>query len=94
MNNFCIAHASPSAIKTFQESHLQEHGAFILNKHIFVSISSIGVEHFYVDGKHVFANSQCRSSRYMCSVRDLDLKSMISFSKRVTRFDQTQHNDK
>jgi hypothetical protein len=31
MNNFCIAHASFSAIKTFQERHLQELGAFILS---------------------------------------------------------------
>ena len=63
-------------------------------KHIFVSIPSVGVEHFWVDGKHVFAYSQCRNSRYMWSVCDLDLGSMISFSTRVTRFDQTQHNDK
>jgi hypothetical protein len=40
-----------------------------------------------VDGKHVVAYSQCRSSRYMWSVRDLDLESMISFSTKVTRFD-------
>ena len=32
--------------------------------------------------------------RYMWSIRDLDLESMISFSTRVTRFDQTQYNDK
>jgi hypothetical protein len=30
MNNSCIAHASFSAIETFQERHLQELGAFIL----------------------------------------------------------------
>jgi hypothetical protein len=30
----------------------------------------------------------------MWSVRDLDLESMISFSTRITRFDQTQNNDK
>jgi hypothetical protein len=29
----------------------------------------------------------------MWSVRDLDLESMIRFSIRVTRFDQTQNND-
>ena len=63
-------------------------------KHILVSIPSVGVEHFWVDGKHVVAYSQCRSSRYMWSVRDLDLESMISFLTRVTRFDQTQYNDK
>jgi hypothetical protein len=53
-----------------------------------VSIPSVGVEYFWVDGKHV-AYSQCRSSRYMWNIRDLDLESMISFSARVTRFDQT-----
>ena len=94
MNNFCIAHASFSAIETFQKRHLQELGAFILSNLFFVSIPSIGVEHFWVDGKHVFAYSQCRSSRYMWSVCDLDLGSMISFSTRVTRLDQTQYNDK
>ena len=64
------------------------------NKHIFVSIPNVGVEHFWMDVKHAFAYSQCRSSRYMWSVRDLDLESMVSFSTRVTRFDQTQHHDK
>jgi hypothetical protein len=44
---------------------------------------SVGVEHFWMDGKHVFTNSQCRSSRYMWSVRDLDLESMINFSTRA-----------
>ena len=63
-------------------------------KHIFVSIPSVGVEHFWVDGEHVVAYSQCRSNRYMWSVHDLNLESMISFSTRVTRFDQTQYNDK
>jgi hypothetical protein len=46
-----------------------------------------------MDGKHVVAYSQCKSSRYMWSVRDLDLESMIRFSTRVTRFDQIQNND-
>ena len=59
------------------------------NKPIFVSIPSVGM-----DGKHVFAYSQCRSSRYMWCVHDLDLESMINFSTRVTRFDQTQYNYK
>jgi hypothetical protein len=94
MNNFFIAHASPSTIETFQERHLQELGAFISNKHIFVSIPNVGVDHFWVDGKHVVAYPQCSSSRYIWSVHDLDLESMINFSTRVTRFDQTQHNDK
>ena len=31
MNNFCIDHASFSAIETFQEWHLQELGVFILS---------------------------------------------------------------
>jgi hypothetical protein len=94
MNIFCIAHASFSAIETFQERHSQELGVFILSSIFLVSIPSVGVGYFWVDGKYVFAYSQCRSSRYLWSVRDLDLESMISFSTRVTRFDQTQHNDK
>ena len=64
------------------------------NKHIFVSNPNVGEEHFWVDGKHVVAYSQCRSSKYMWSVRDLDPESMISFSTKVTRFDQTQFNSK
>ena len=63
-------------------------------KLIFVSIPSLGVEHFWVEGKHVFAYSQCKSSGYMWSVCDLDLGSMISFSTRVIRFDQTQYDNK
>jgi hypothetical protein len=59
-----------------------------------VSIRNVGVEHFLVDEKHVAAYPQCRSSRYIWSVHDLDLESMISFSTRVTKFDQTQYNDK
>ena len=47
-----------------------------------------------MDEKHVVAYSQCRSSRYMWSVRDLNLESMTSFSTRVTRFDQTQYKYK
>jgi hypothetical protein len=79
-------------METFQERDIEELGSFIPNKHIFGSISSVGVEQFWVDEKHIFAYSQCRSSRYMWSVRDLDLKSMISFSTRVIRFDQTRYN--
>ena len=96
MNNFCIAHASSSAIETFQERHLQELGAFILTNLFLYLFPNVGVEHFWVDDKHVVAQSQCRSSRYMWSVHDLDLdlESMISFSTRVIRFDQTQYNDK
>ena len=94
MNNFCIAHASFSAIETFQERYLKELGAFILISIFFVSIPGVGVELFWVDGKHVVAYSQCKSSRYMWSVCDFDLGSMINFSTRVTRFYQTQHNDK
>jgi hypothetical protein len=94
MNNSCIAYASFSAIETFQERHLQELGAFILSSIILVSIPNAGVEHFWVDGKHVVAYSLCRSSRYMWTIRDLDFESITSFSTRVTRFDQTQHNGK
>jgi hypothetical protein len=34
MNNFCISHASFSAMETFQERDTEELGAFIPNKHI------------------------------------------------------------
>jgi hypothetical protein len=54
MNNFCIAHASFSTIETFQERDTEQLGAFIPNKHIFASIPSVGVEQFWVDGKHIF----------------------------------------
>jgi hypothetical protein len=81
-------------LENFQERHLQELGAFIPNKHLFVSSASVGVEYFGWMEKHVVAYFQCRSSRYMWSVRDLDLESMISFSTRVTRFDQTQYKYK
>ena len=59
-----------------------------------MSIPSVGVEHFWVDEKYVVVYSQCRSSKYMWSVDDLDLESIISFSTKITRFDQTQHHDK
>jgi hypothetical protein len=34
------------------------------------------------------------AAEYMWSVHDLDLESMINFSTRVTRFDQTQYKYK
>ena len=46
MNNFCIAHASFSAIETFQERHLQELGAFILSS-IFLCLPNVVVERFW-----------------------------------------------
>ena len=49
-------------------------------KHIFVFTPSVGVKHFEVDEKHVFAYFQCRSSTYMWHVRGLDLGSMINLS--------------
>ena len=82
-----------SAIETFHETFTRTWN-ICPNKLIFMSIPSVGVEHFWVDEKHVVVYSHCRSSRYMWSIRDLDLESMISFSTRVTRFDQTQYNDK
>ena len=45
------------AVETFQERHLQELEAFILSSIFFLSIPSVGVEHFWVDGKHVVAYS-------------------------------------
>jgi hypothetical protein len=52
------------------------------NKHVFCVHPHVGVEHFWVDldGRHVFAYSQCRSSRYMWCVCDLDFKSMTILS--------------
>ena len=62
-------------------------------KHIFVSIPSVGVEHFWMD-KNMFLRTPSIGAADIWSVRDLDLESMISFSTMVTRFDQTQYNDK
>ena len=96
---FWIAHDSSTKTHNFRERSLSFKTWTIYvvepNKHIFVS-PSVGIEHIWVDpnGKHVFAYSQYRSRTYMPHVRDLDLGSMINFSTRVTRFDQTQHNNK
>ena len=51
-------------------------------KHVFVFTPSVGVEHFLVDldGRHVLCTPQCRSSRYMWYVRDLDFKSITNLS--------------
>ena len=94
LNNFCIATCLFFCNWNFSKETFTRTWSIYPMKLIFVSIPNIGVEHFWVDGKHVFTYSQCRSSRYMWSVRDLDLGSMISFSTRVTRLDQTQYNDK
>ena len=53
MNNSCIAHASSFAIENFQERLSQELRVFILTNLFFVSIPNVGVEHFWVDGKHI-----------------------------------------
>jgi hypothetical protein len=55
------------------------------NKHIFLPSPSVGVEHFGMDKKHVFAYSQCRSSTYLWRIRDLDFGSMINLSRRVNK---------
>ena len=44
-----------------------------------MSIPSVGVEHFWVDGKHVVAYPSVGAAD-IWSVRDLDLESMINFS--------------
>ena len=54
-------------------------------KHIFVFTPSVGVKHFELLEKHVFAYFQCRSSTYMWCVRDLDLGSMINLSIRINK---------
>ena len=93
LNYFCIAHASFFAIETFQERHLQELGAFILSS-IFLCLFPVQEQNIFGGWKTFFVYSQCRSSTYEWSVCDLDLESMISFSTRVTRFDQTQYHGK
>ena len=45
----------------------------------------MGVEHFEVDEKLVFAYFQYRSSTYMWRARDLDLRNMINLSTRVNK---------
>jgi hypothetical protein len=85
MNNFCIALCLFSAIKLWEIS-IRIWSIYLVeekpNKHVFVFTPSVGVEHFWVvlDGRHVFAYFQCRSSRYMWCVRDLDFKSMTNLS--------------
>ena len=51
----------------------------------FLSSPSVGVEHFEVNEKHVFAYFQHRSSTYMWRVRDFDLRSMINLSTKVNK---------
>ena len=73
-------------INFFWEKYYQELGAFILIKpNIFLSSPNVGVEHFEVDEKHVFAYFQYRSNIYMWRVHDLDLGNMINLSTRVNK---------
>jgi hypothetical protein len=87
------SHISLSAIGKFQERHLQELGAFIPNKY-FCVFSQSRSKTFLVYGKHVIAYSNVGAAENMWSVCNLDLESMINFSTRVTRFDQTQYKHK
>ena len=59
-------------------------------KHIFLFTPSVGGKHFEVDEKHVFAYFQCRSSKYMWRVRDLDLGSMINSQQDLTKLNTKQ----
>jgi hypothetical protein len=59
---FLHSHIPLSAIRKFQERHLQELGAFISNKY-FCVFSQCRSKTFLVNRKHVIAYSQCRSSR-------------------------------
>ena len=92
--SFFLLHSPMSLFcnKTFQERYSQELGAFIWwnpNKHVFVFTPSVGVKHFEVDEKHIFAYFQCRSITYMWRVRDLDLGNMINL---LTRVNKTRQN--
>ena len=58
-----------------------------------MSIPSVGVKQFWVDRKYVFRTPSVGVAD-IWSVHDLEHESMISFSTRVTRFDQTQFNNK
>jgi hypothetical protein len=77
--------------KTFWVRYQQRFGAFILmepNKHIFVQFQCRS--RTFLDGskwKAYFCDySQCSSSAYIWwHVRDLDFKSIISFSTRVNK---------
>jgi hypothetical protein len=59
-----------------------------------VSSPSVGVEHFWWMEDMLLHTPSVGVAEYMWSVRDLDLGSMINFSTRVTRFDQTQYKHK
>jgi hypothetical protein len=86
MNNFCIAPCLFFATKLLRGISTRTWRIYLVDekpiKHVFVFTPSVGVEKFWVDlnRKHVFVYSQCRSSRYMWCVRDLDFKSMANLS--------------
>jgi hypothetical protein len=56
---FCIASCLFSTTKLFKREIFTRTGAFFLVdkpiKHIFMFTPSVGIKHFEVDGKHVFA---------------------------------------
>jgi hypothetical protein len=61
---------------------------------IFVSSPSVGVKHFWWMENMWLCTPSVGIAENMWSVLDLDLESMINFSTRVTRFDQTQYKYK
>ena len=84
-NNFCIAPCLFSATKLW-EIATRTWSIYLVdgkpNKHIFGFTPSVGAEHFLGGSKWkaCFAYSQCRSSRYMWYVHDLNFKSMTNLS--------------
>jgi hypothetical protein len=59
-----------------------------------VSSSSVGGKHFWWMENMLLHTPSVGAAKYMWSVRDLDLGSMINFSTWLTRFDQTQYKHK
>ena len=86
-SNFCIAPCHFAATKLLREISKRAWSIYFEwepNKHIFVFTPSVGVEHFWVDlnRRHISAlilvQEQCI---FGWNVRDLDFKSMTSFSQ-------------
>ena len=65
MNNFCIDHASFSIIGNFSRETFIRTWSIYPNKLIFVSIPSVGVEDFWVDGKHVLRTASVEQQIYV-----------------------------
>jgi hypothetical protein len=91
--SFCIAIYLFLQLENFKKDIYKnlEH-LFLTN--IFVSSPSVGVKHFWWMENMWLCTPSVEIVENMWSVCDLDLESMINFSTRVTRFDQTQYKHK